>query len=134
MATITVVDSPSITLWYHSDTRIIHHQIHKYTFGEVLRDALNKGVALMSQHHAVKWLSDDRNNGPLPPEDMEWNRTVWVPQVVKAGWKYWALVVPEKAVAQMNMKRFQAEFAAAGVTVQTFTDPDAAMKWLEAQG
>lgn len=133
MAKVTIVDNPNISLWFHSDSKIIHHQLHKYTFGEPLRDALVKGAEHMGKNGGCKWLSDDRAGGPLPPEDLEWNKTVWIPQVMKAGWKFWALVLPEKAVAQMNMKRFQAEFASAGVTVQTFSDPESAMKWLESQ-
>jgi len=131
MARQTVMDNANITLWFHTDTKIVHHQIHKYTCGEGLREILNKGAEVMEQHKGCKWLSDDRNSGPLPPEDLEWNKVVWIPKVMKAGWKYWALVIPEKAVAQMNMKRFQNEFAQAGVTVQTFTDPEVAMRWLE---
>ena len=133
MAKQTVLENPNITFWFHTDTKIVHHQIHKYTSGTILQEALNKGADSLEQYKASKWLSDDRNNGALPPEDLEWNKVVWIPRVVKAGWKYWALVIPEKAVAQMNMKRFQTEFAQAGVTVQTFSDPEVAMEWLVRQ-
>jgi len=133
LAKTTILDTAQITLYFHTGPRIVHHQIHKYTFGADLRAVLDRGAELLEQHQACKWLSDDRNNGPLPAEDMEWNKAVWIPRVIQAGWKYWALVLPEKAVAQMNMKRFQAEFAAAGVSVQTFQDPEQALKWLEGQ-
>ena len=131
MAKVTALDNAHISLWYHPDSKVVHHQIHQYTAGTLLREANEKGIQLLQEHGACKWLSDDRNNGPLPPEDLEWAQTNWTPRAIKAGWKYWALVIPEKAVAQMNMKRFQAEFAQAGVTVRTFTDPESAMKWLE---
>jgi len=130
MAQITVIDNPNITLWYHPDTKIVHHQIHKFTSGQLLRDSLIAGAELFEKHQACKWLSDDRLSGPVAQEDKDWNAVNWVPRVRKAGWKYWALVVPEKTVAQMNLRRFQEEFSKSGVTVQTFTDPEAAMKWL----
>jgi len=131
MSKTTALSNAFITVWYHSDQKIVHHQIHKYICGSPLREANNVGTELLRQHGACKWLSDDRNAGPLPPEDLQWAHDVFTPSAVKAGWKYWALVLPEKAVAQMNMKRFQAEFAQAGVTVQTFSDPEAGMTWLE---
>ncbi|WP_005036279.1 hypothetical protein [Holophaga foetida] len=133
MTRITALENANISLWYYPDTKVVHHQIHKYTSGAPLREANEKGIELLQKHGACKWLSDDRNNGPLPPEDLAWAHDSWTPRAIKAGWKFWALVVPEKAVAQMNMKRFQAEFAQAGVTVQAFTDPEAAMAWLVKQ-
>lgn len=130
MSRITALENAHISLWFYPDIKIVHHQIHRYTSGALLREANEKGVELLQQHGACKWLSDDRNNGPLPPEDLAWAHDNWTPRAIKAGWKYWALVIPEKAVAKMNMKRFQAEFAQAGVTVQTFNDPESAMAWL----
>ncbi|WP_005034345.1 hypothetical protein [Holophaga foetida] len=130
MAAMTIIDNPNITLWFHPETKIVHHQIHKYTSGSLLRDALTKGAELLEKHQACKWLSDDRLSGPVAPEDKDWNAVNWVPRVIKAGWKYWAIVTPDKVVAQMNLRRLQEEFARSGVTVKTFTDPEAAMHWL----
>ncbi|MBP1627010.1 MAG: hypothetical protein H6Q00_1485 [Holophagaceae bacterium] len=130
MAKTTILENDNISLWFHSDSRIVHHQMHKFTSGNALREALLKGAELMEKHQATKWLSDDRLAGPVPQEDKDWNAVNWVPRVIKAGWKYWAVVLPEKTVAQMNLRRFQDEFAQKGVTVRTFTDPEAALAWL----
>jgi hypothetical protein len=44
-------------------------------------------------------LSDDRKNGPLSPEIVEFGRNDWNSRAIAAGWKYWANVVPEELVA-----------------------------------
>ena len=59
---------------------------------------------------------------------MDWTATVWRPRVIKGGWKYWALVLPEKAIGQMNMKQIVQQHADTGVTVQIFTNADVALK------
>jgi hypothetical protein len=131
MSPMTIIDNAYVTLWFHPEKKIVHHQIHKFLYGDALREALNTGTGLLAEHKADKWLSDDRKNWALPPEDIEWSKTDWFPRTVKAGWKYWALVQPEKVVGQMNMKRFTEEYAQQGIIVQVFTDPDAALAWLE---
>jgi hypothetical protein len=95
---IRVFDSESVTVWYHPDTKIVHQQFHRFVCGRAFRDALNAGAEAMQTHGARKWLSDDRQNGPLghlrhPPQ------------------------APTKE----------------GVTTKFFSNPRAAMAWLERQ-
>jgi hypothetical protein len=35
MSKITIFDTDQITVWYHTDTKIAHHEMHKYTHGQV---------------------------------------------------------------------------------------------------
>jgi hypothetical protein len=131
MAAEVLYDSEMATMWYHTDKKIIHHQIHKFIFGEEFHKLLLTGTDAMAKNHAQKWLSDDRTNTVVTKEDMDWGAVNWFPQTVQAGWKYWAIVQPEKTIAQMNMEKLAQEYAAMGVTAKFFSDPDAAMKWLE---
>ncbi len=131
MAKQTLYDSEFATLWYHTDTKIVHHQIHKFIFGEEFHKLLLTGTDAMKKNHAQKWLSDDRTNSVILKEDMDWGQTNWFPKTVLAGWKYWAIVQPAGAAAQMNMEKLAKDYAALGVTARFFSDPDAALKWLE---
>ncbi len=131
MSAITVLENEYASLWYHPEAKVVHHQFHKYMFGDAFRSVLTTGVEVMKKNGAHKWLSDDRNNSALSPEDTDWGLTVWTPQVMAAGWRYWAVVLPEKAVGQMNMKRFIEDYSTRGIKVQVFSDPDKALKWLE---
>jgi hypothetical protein len=131
MSTVTILDTPQITMWYHPEKKIVHHQMHKYTFGPTFRDALMKGVEIMQKNRARKWLSDDRLNPVLKPEDNEWAISDWAPKVIAVGWKYWAIVLPESVINKMRMENNAKVFAEKGVTVQFFQDPDEALEWLE---
>jgi hypothetical protein len=128
-----IVDNENMTLWYYPETNIIYHQFHKFTQGKMLRDGLIVGAETLEKNKVQKWLSDDRKNSVMGKEDMDWGATVWRPRVIKGGWKYWALVLPEKAIGQLNMKQIIKQYADTGVTVQVFENPDEALKWLEDQ-
>jgi len=131
MASVVVLDNENATLWFHEESKIIHHHFKKWVSGKDLRAVLDKGCEHVKNHGATKWLSDDRLNGALKPDDEEWSRTNWFPRTLKAGWKDWAVVLPEKLVGQMNLKRFTEDFGKAGINAQIFSDPELAKKWLE---
>ena len=130
---LTIIDTEAVSLRYHRSTRIVHHEIRRFVHGAELRELLTEGVRAFRKYGACKWLSDDRGNGPLKPSDGQWAKEVWSREVLAAGWKYWAVVMPAKTMAQMNMERWIAVYAKLGVTAQAFTDPNEAMSWLRLQ-
>ncbi len=134
MPKITLYDTEFATMWFHTEKKIVHHKIHKYIYGEEFHKFLMCGTEAMKKYQAHKWLSDDRAVPVVSQEDMDWGRVNWFPQTVLFGWKYWAVVQPAKAIAQMNLESLTKEYSAAGVTAQFFTDPESAMKWLESMG
>jgi hypothetical protein len=133
MPTVTVLDNEFVTLWYHPEKKMVHHKIKKWAYGNDLRNILDKGYESLKVNGGNKWLSDDRLNGALKADDEVWAKTDWFPRVLKVGWKYWAIVLPEKIVGQMNMKRFSEDYQKAGINAMLFSDADLAMKWLESQ-
>ena len=128
---MTIFDNEYIAMWYHTDTKIVHHHYYPQLNSHFLRAGLDRGIELMKEHGATKWLSDNREVEPHSAEDTEWINSNWLPRVINAGWKYWALVVPSTVVAQMNMNEFVESFYDQGIRVMVFTDPDKAMHWLE---
>ena len=131
MPAIVALDNEYAWVGVIPEKRIVQHQIKQFIQGKDLRDALMTGVELMKKHRATRWLSDDRKNGPLSTADTEWCKTVWFPQALKAGWKRWAIVLPEMVIGQMNMQRFVEEYQKQGIEVQVFPTPQQAMAWLE---
>ena len=95
---LTIIDTEAASLRYYPATRIVHHEIRRFIHGPQLRALLLEGVRAFRKYGANKWLSDDRGNGPLKPEDAAWASAEWSPQVMAAGWKYWALVAGVIAV------------------------------------
>ena len=131
MPTITIIDDEKRSLFYHPEARILHHKIKGECFGSDFRDLLTKGAEWMERHRATKWLSEDRDNKIVAPEDGEWAEREWGPRVIKAGFKYWAIVVPGSAVGSLQMRRFAEEYRQRGVTVRIFDSLQAARSWLE---
>lgn len=128
-----IIDKDSATLWHYPETKTIHHQIKKFIHGDELRNLLMTGAETLAKTGATKWLSDDRNNGALSREDEQWCKEVWFPKALKAGWKHWAIVQPEKVVGQLNIKRFKETYAQAGINADIFSDLDQAKAWLTRQ-
>lgn len=127
----TILDTEAVGLWYHPKGKIVHHEFRRFVYGQELRNALLKGAELFTHYGACKWLSDDRRNGPVRPADEQWALNEWFPKVKAAGWKYWAVVMPDKVMGQMNMKRWIATYARQEIQAQAFTTPLEALAWLE---
>lgn len=126
-----ILDNDYATLWHHPENKIVHHQFHKFIHGEQFRSVLEKGLEIFEEYNATKWLSDDRKNSALPKEDAEWAMTDWNPRVISSGWKYWAIVLPDKILGKTNMNQFIKQQNEQGVTVEIFDDADEALDWLK---
>jgi hypothetical protein len=130
---LVLIDTEGVRLVYYPATKIVHHEFHRFVRGAELREALETGLEAFIKYGASKWLSDDRMNGPVTPEDAAFGRDSWTPRVMAAGWRFWAVVMPEKVLGQMNMRRWIAAFREKGLVADAFANPDIAMRWLEQQ-
>ncbi len=131
MSPITVVNNEYITLQYLPDKKTIYHTIHKPIDGQPLMDALNAGTDALQRHGACKWLSDDRKNGPLSQEVLDWGLKDWDPRTIAAGWKYWAEVVPEQMANAGTMLPLIQILYDMGLRMMVFSDLDKAFEWLD---
>ncbi len=130
MSKITVLSNECVDLFYHEDTKIIHHIYKTPIGGDCLKEELNTGIDLLRKHGASKWLSDNRAIDSHTPEETDWINNDWLPRAIENGWKYWALVVPDNTYARYNMFEFTQAFHKMGVRAMVFVDPDTAMDWL----
>jgi hypothetical protein len=134
VAVITIIDDEKRSLLFHADSRVVHHTMKGPVFGDDFRDLLARGAECLEQNHAAKWLSDDRKNGPIGPEDSAWGETIWGPRVLKAGFRFWAIVVPASAVGSLQMHRFANMYRERGVLVEIFSELEPAWAWLKSVG
>lgn len=118
------------SLWYYPRHKMVHHQIHVPVSGQNLRDLLSAGLQCFETYPCYKWLSDDRGNAALTPEDIEWGAKIWRPRVIAAGWQYWGLVFGKAALAVTPVKTLVAEYREIGLTARIFSDLDEAFQWL----
>ena len=131
MSAEIIYDSPYATLWYHPESKIVHHKFHKSIYDQDYRDFFLLGTQTLKEHSAQKWLSDDQTNTLSGKEEMIWGKEIWFPKTVEAGWKYWAIVQPKNVIGQINMRKLVKEFSAQGIETRFFISIDEAMKWLE---
>jgi hypothetical protein len=126
-----VLDTEYATLWYYPEAKIVHHQFHKFIYGQEFRDVLEKGLEVFQKNGATKWLADDRKNSALPTDDLKWSMDDWFFRAFKSGWKYWAIIMPDKIAGQLTMNRIMKRNIDEGLNIQVFDDVDEALKWLE---
>lgn len=129
----TILDNSSITMRYNSRTKILSHQMHRFVYGDAFRQALMRGVAVLDENKAQKWLSDDQSNRAVTADDNAWVEQEWLPSALKVGWKYWAIVQPDAFVAKLYMDRKAYALAKLGLDVQMFGNAQEALAWLEAR-
>ena len=131
MSEVIILDNKNVTMKYYPESKILHSEMHEFFFGPEFRNVMNTGVEVLKKYSANKWLSDDRKVSAWAKEDLEWGDKDWFPRVVLSGWKYWAIIMPEKAIGQVTMKKMADRYTARGVQTRIFSSPDEAKKWLE---
>lgn len=133
MPTKTIIEDESVGLWYHPEMGIVHHQIRKYLVRGGFRKLLSASAELVETQRASKYLSDDRSNVVVDPEDTAWAETDWYPRVRKAGLKHWAIVVPSTIVGTVQARAIVEGRRRSGLDVEAFESVDAAMAWLQSR-
>lgn len=133
MQTVTILEDEYVSLWYHPDTGIVHHKIHKYLMQGAFRKLLTASVELLEAKRATKYLSDDRSNVVVDPEDIRWADDHWYPRAVKAGLKCWALVLPSTMVGTLQARTILDGRRKQGLEVEGFDSLEAATAWLQSK-
>ena len=131
---IKVLENENFTLVVYPDKGIVQHTIHKWITGDDLKTLFLAGAETFKKHNCTKWLSNDNQNGAIRRQDVDWIHQNWEPEMLSAGWKYWAVILPALAVGRMTMKRLIERLKTLGVTVVLFEDEETAMEWLDKVG
>ena len=133
MTNITLYNSEYITVEYRPDNKLIYHTVHQPMSGQLpmFKEALNAGTAALQKYKVHKWLSDDRKNDALTPEGNEWSFGDWQPRTLNAGWKYWALVVPQTLAAAGTLLPVVDRLSRLDLRMMVFTNVEEAVVWLD---
>lgn len=132
MQKISLYDSEYITVEYWEDKKLIHHVVHQPISGqlEMFKEALNIGTEAMQKYQVHKWLSDNRKNDRFTQAGKEWFDE-WQARTMKAGWKYWATIVPESLAGAGTLMPIMEELYNRGLRMMVFTDMEQAVEWLD---
>lgn len=126
--------SEMLTIEYLPDKKMIYHTTHRPVGDadvEEWKEALNKGSQALKDYGISKWLSDDRENGPIPQAIVEWGATDFTARTVGNGWKYWANVVPKDLIAAGTYIPIIDQFFKVGLRMRVFSSLDEAFSWME---
>lgn len=126
-------DEPHLRLHWDAATNIVCAEWRGEVRGEPMRDGLEKGLALIIEKKARRWLVDSRQLGAIEPADVKWVNDHWIPQAVDAGISWMAFVLAKKVVMAMTMKSFMARINQRELATAYFDDVAAAQSWLTAQ-
>lgn len=131
MSEVVIIDNEYITLKYLPDKKMIYHTVHQPISGQPLRDMLLTGFNAIKEYGISKWLSDDRLNGPMSEEDRAWGSENINRRSMEAGWKYWALVVPQEIIAAGSMAPTMEAMFEYELRMMVFSDVESAFAWLD---
>ena len=131
MSRKTVFESDSMPIHYYPDKKILIQETLKFTTTEERRKALGEGLSIIERDHVTKWLTNNKSGSAIPQEDVDWGINEWFPKATRAGLKYWAVILPEKAVGKLSGKKMVDALVERGVTVKTFGTEVEAIKWLD---
>jgi hypothetical protein len=67
----------------------------------------------------------------LTQEGNEWSLNEWQPKTIKAGWRYWAMVVPEDMAAAGTLVPVIDILFEIGLRMMVFTEPEQGIAWLD---
>src|ERR1700674_1479259 len=65
---------------------------------------LDAGIKALEDHRGSRWLADCRRQKVLNPADQDRADRDWLPRVVTAGLKQFAIVLPTSVLATMNLQ------------------------------
>lgn len=133
MAETELINNENMALWYDPVSKFVHHKIKKSLPKGAFEELLSTGADYLEKYGMKKWLSDDSNVVAITKDDNEWGDKVWAPRVIKAGFSYWAVVMPTSAVGTLQLNRFIDEYRKRGVTVEVFDSVEAAKTWLDSK-
>ena len=91
---------------------------------------LDAGIKALEDHRGSRWLADCRRQKVLNPADQDQADRDWLPRVVAAGLKQFAIVLPTSVLATMNLQERLAKVPSTFIKVGFFATVDEARVWL----
>jgi len=102
----------------------------------VYRATLDRSLQLVKKHSASRWLAIMiESSGVISPEDTEWLQKDWFPRLIGAGGRRFAVVLPPKGLAALQLNRIKRDIDSDkadpnAFANQYFDDVSIARAWL----
>ncbi len=119
------------TIGYSSDGEYVFQTLHRPVSGRVYQEILDTGLETLKKKGCHKWLSDDRKNGRLSDDDIDFVARDWGPRASSAGWMHWAIIVPDDTDGRQTMQSIVRQLHEIGIDISIFPNVDEARQWLK---
>lgn len=96
--------SSSIVKW-RSDLQSVWIEWAGYVDGNEFRDTLFEGLKLLVLSRSSRWIEDQSVMRALAVSDVQWHRNVWLPEAIKKGLKFQAIVIPKSSYSKMSARQ-----------------------------
>lgn len=122
-------ESRVVNVLWNTELNAVELQWKAFAKGDEFKEALNKGLELVQQKGAKKWLGDTSNMSAISVDDQNWSNTDWFPRAISSGINRMAVVIPKSAIAKMSVQNIVSKFD--NLEVHNFGDKSEAIVWLK---
>lgn len=127
--TLAAIDVSCMSFTEDGARRIGGHAWKGFGKPEEIKQFYLDAIKLFKQKGYKKWLCDNRKQPTLTPEIQEWAKSVFFPEALAAGVKFFAFVQPEGFIQGNTLKSvFNKD---APFQMEYFASVEEATKWLE---
>lgn len=127
------LDEPYLTIRWNTQIQSVVMEWKKFVKGDDFRAGLDKGLELVREKRAKRWLADLRQIGVVAQEDQDWSNQDWFPRAVRAGLTHMAIVYPENIVARWSVERIITRVEGTDLVIHYFDNVEKARFWLISQ-
>lgn len=128
---MTYLEEPYLIIRWDETLKCVHMQWRGFVEGEKFRAGLDKGLELLKEKKAQRWLADLEQLRVVSLSDQDWMTKNWLPRATASGLRFTANVLPESVIAQMVVNRIKVNAKDDGAAY--FDDMEKAREWLSAQ-
>lgn len=125
-----IYDERWITVRWDESLKASWAEAKAYAEGEEFRAGYNAILELCRQKRNNRYLADARNLAPISQADQRWLNEEWFPQILAAGVRSMAIVMPKSAVARLSARQILSNINDITFVTNHFDDLEAARAWL----
>lgn len=126
---MSTIDVPCMAFQIDDSRRIAGHTWRGFGKPEEIKQFYLDAIKIFKEKGYKKWLCDNRKQPTLSPEIQEWAKSVFFPEALAAGVKFFAFVQPEGFIQGNTLKSIFNKDAP--FQMEYFATLDEATKWLE---
>ena len=126
------LDEPWVSIRWDDFHHCVHTEWKAFANSAEFRAALMRALDVIGDHEAVGYVSDTRKIKVIVHKDQAWADEVWIPLLIAAGVKRFALVTAMSGLGKANVEDIIKLVDNRGLLMKGFDSLDEARNWLAA--